>query len=221
MINSSIFNLLLCVMLCFVACEKGEVGPEGPQGEQGERGPQGQTGATGPRGPQGQTGATGNANVKAYQFNLDLALFDEDESTKTWYQWHEIDGANITLNDAVLVYLYRGYSFGSHNWEALPFNQYYNTANYFLHHSYQVASDGYLKIKLRHSGGIQPYGTMSGETSYRTIVTKGTYGGKRALDTQTDLSSLKCHELNRALGVPEHIDLCDYEQAKGYFGLED
>lgn len=219
--NLSIFSFLLCLLLGFASCEKPEVGPQGPQGEQGEQGltgPQGLQGEQGPRGPQGPTG---NANVKAYQFNLNLAYFDEEASTKTWYQWHKISGTNITLNDAVLVYFYQGYQDGSYNWDALPFNDYFNTSNYFNHHSYQVASDGYLKLKIRNSGGGKPYNTMSGNIGYRAIVTKGTSGGKQALDTNIDLSALKCHELNEYLDVPEYVDLCDYEQAKVYFGLEE
>lgn len=64
---SKFFMLLLCVVIAFTSCKKGDTGPQGDPGT---------TGAQGPAGPQGPQGETGTANV-IYSAWLDVT-YDAD-----------------------------------------------------------------------------------------------------------------------------------------------
>ncbi len=213
--NLSIFSFLLCLMLCFAACE----GPMGDPGLDGKDGIDGVDGKDGEDGGDGRDGKDGNANVKTFNFNVSIGSFTKDYNINTYKYNKTISGMDIDLNDAVLVYVYKG----NNLWTALPFTWYWNDDDYGNHYSYLRESKNnsdkiYLEIRSTTGEWLV---SSTASFSYKVVVIKGTSGGKRALDTNRDLSSLKCHELNQVLGVPEHIDLCDYEQAKGYFGLED
>lgn len=82
------YVLLLIVVTFFLACKKGDVGPQGAQGP------------AGPAGPQGPQGIIGNANVTQYTFgaqNLATSSFAQLQITTTQ------DTANRSL---WYVYLY-------------------------------------------------------------------------------------------------------------------
>lgn len=191
-----IFNLLSLsfVILLSISCAKdGEQGPAGPQG------PAGQQGATGPQGP---AGANGNANVYSYKFSVPLSNFIGPQLNNAWqyvFSPTTVMGLNtfISDKDVILMYLYEQTTGGTDYYNAMPFNDYFNTGTAFNQHSFQIGATGpanFILIEIRNSTGVQPYTSMTtGDLYYKMVYIKSTNKVKPSLPNSLDYASVKAY----------------------------
>ncbi len=117
-------------------------------------------GETGPQGVQGPAGPQGNANVKAYELNVDFsssALSSYYERYKDVY-WSEIT-SNVYNYGLVMVY-----SYYSNSWRALPCEYSISSSNsWMLRYDVHV---GYVRLWRQYSNGAIP---ASGLYGYKIV----------------------------------------------------
>lgn len=155
-----IATLFVACGLIFSSCKK-------------DPGPKGDTGPTGPQ------GAPGNANVYNYKFNVNLSSFIGPLTNGEWSSSNALTFMGSTFideKDAVLLYLFDKTVGSTDYYNALPFNDYFNTGTAFNQHSFQIGSSGsanILILKIRNSTGGQPYTSMTtGALSYKLVLVK-------------------------------------------------
>ena len=126
-------------------------------------------GCKGDKGDKGDTGPQGNANVRQYNYSLNLSDF-AFFSAMNAYGTDVASVPAISSTQAVLSYIYIDPAVDNYNeWVAMPFTHYFNTGNAYNVHSYSVDGTS-LWIYIRNSTGVAPYSPMSGTISYRTFV---------------------------------------------------
>lgn len=126
-------------------------------------------GCKGDKGEKGDTGPQGNANVRQYNYSLNLSNFAFFGNMNA-YGTAVASVPAISSTQAVLTYVYIDPAVDNYNeWVAMPFTHYFNTGNSYNVHSYSVDGAS-LWIYIRNSNGTAPYSPMSGTISYRTFV---------------------------------------------------
>jgi hypothetical protein len=140
----------------------------------------GAPGATGPQGPIGATGLNGlngNANVMSYKFSVDLSNFNTLMPNGAYQCVLNPavimgNGTTVSANDVVLMYLYDQTVAGTDYYNALPYNDYWDSSTEFNQFSFEVGATGpsnYIWINIRNSGAGQPYTPMSGPLNFKMV----------------------------------------------------
>lgn len=128
------------------------------------------TACKGEKGDPGEAGPQGNANVGAYQFNLNLSAFYHYGSTDVWGGPAPSSFPELAPDQLALVYVWIDPTTGASEWVQQPFSHYFNGGSAFNEFFHGIESDGDLWLYIRNSEALQPYATMSGVLSYKVFV---------------------------------------------------